>query len=482
MKIRRYRERAGFIRCRSGVRLRFSPEVSPRPGAHSSAAVTSWAVNRSGAVLVSAPNPSPADRKTIGVVVPSFEDTGGVAAVTEFILRAIARRPDFDVRIISLATSARDACSLLASSPRTWRRGVTSSPGRQHGHDFVHVGARFGEFEFQRLAPRPQLARLLEGCDLIQVVAGVPAWARPVIGLGRPVVLQAATLTAVERRMRRARETGPLALWRAAMTRIVARLDAAALRQVDAVMVANPWMQAHALAAARGRPVRVLYAPPGVDTAVFRPAAADEAPAERPYILAVGRFSDIRKNPLLLLTAYARLLQGPDDGPDLVLAGSDPPAPEFWARARALGLGGRIRMVLGPGAEALAALFRRSLCLVLSSDEEGFGVVVIEAMASGVPVVSTRCGGPDGIITDGVDGYLVDRDDAEAMAERLGRLALDPGAARAMGRRALATVEARFADRIAGEAFLKVYDDLLAARPRVEDNPLPRLFAGERAG
>ena len=89
-------------------------------------------------------------------------------------------------------------------------------------------------------------------------------------------------------------------------------------------------------------------------------------------------------------------------------------------------------------------------------------MVVIEAMASATPVVSTRSGGPDGIITDGVDGYLVDRDDAEAMADRIGRLVSDPAAAREMGRRARATVEARYSDTVAGDVYLNLYDELLA--------------------
>jgi glycosyltransferase involved in cell wall biosynthesis len=43
----------------------------------------------------------------------------------------------------------------------------------------------------------------------------------------------------------------------------------------------------------------------------------------------------------------------------------------------------------------------------LSSDEEGLGIVILEAMACAIPVVATKCGGPDGIITDGKDGYLI---------------------------------------------------------------------------
>ena len=409
--------------------------------------------------------------KTIGVVVPSFEDTGGVPTVATFVLRAIARRPDLRAKVISLATSSRDPCSLLLADPRTWLRGITTRVGRCHDHDFVHVGAAAGEFEFQRLARRTALSQVLSDCDLIQVIAGAPSWAGPVLGLGKPVALQVATLTAVERRMRARTSAGPKAAWRAAMTRIVARLDDRALQRADAVLVENPWMQAYAAKRA-GRHTQVVYGPPGVDADLFRPVAAGEQAPPRPYILAVGRFSDVRKNPMLLLRAYARLCAAAGDAPDLVLAGADGPSEAFWSAAEADGLAGRIRFEHRPDAETLAALFRHAVCLAVPSDEEGFGIVVIEAMASATPVVSTRSGGPDGIITDQVDGFLVDRDDDAAMAERIIALVRDRGLRGEVGARGRATVAARYEDRVAGDVYLGVYDRLLAGRPVVVERPV----------
>jgi glycosyltransferase involved in cell wall biosynthesis len=97
----------------------------------------------------------------------------------------------------------------------------------------------------------------------------------------------------------------------------------------------------------------------------------------------------------------------------------------------------------------------------LASDEEGFGLVVVEAMASGVPVVSTRSGGPDSIVTDGKDGFLVPCGDAAAMAERMHLLANDVVLNLAMGKAARCTAEMRFDERVAGLAFLDTYDRLL---------------------
>ena len=63
--------------------------------------------------------------------------------------------------------------------------------------------------------------------------------------------------------------------------------------------------------------------------------------------------------------------------------------------------------------------------LVCASREEGFSLAVAEAMAAGVPVVATRCGGPEELICDGVSGLLVPREDPAALAMAVGALAGD---------------------------------------------------------
>lgn len=401
-----------------------------------------------------------AGKRRIAIVVPAFGDMGGVPIVALFVARVIAQRADLEVRFISLSMSARDPCSLLLHDPRTWAAGVRTRRAQFQGRDYVHVGARFGEIEFQRLSRRGALTALLADCDLIQVVAGTPAWGLTVADLGRPVVLQVATLTEVERRAQLAEGRGLLGLYRRLMTRLVAKMDERALARMDAVLVENAWMLDYAKTRVSAGS-QLVFAPPGVDTDRFRPARPGERRPERPYILSVGRMADPRKQASLLIEAYRRLVEAEPGAPDLVLAGADGPAAEVWAQVQAGGLAGRVRMELAPSLEALAELYRHAVCFALASDEEGFGVVVIEAMASGLPVVSTRSGGPDGIISEGVDGYLVDRGSAEGLAEALGRVISDPRAALAMGAAGRAKVEALYSDQAAGARYLEVYDRLL---------------------
>ena len=69
----------------------------------------------------------------------------------------------------------------------------------------------------------------------------------------------------------------------------------------------------------------------------------------------------------------------------------------------------------GPlGDDELVELYRGAALLALSSDEEGLGLVILEAMASGIPVVSTACGGPQTSVVDGETGFLTPVGDAAA--------------------------------------------------------------------
>jgi glycosyltransferase involved in cell wall biosynthesis len=399
----------------------------------------------------------------LGLVVPSLEEGGGVPSVARFVL-SIAQKVAVgcDIRLISLATSASDSSSVRFRSPRSWMDGVTVRTGEWQGLPMKHVGARWAELEFQRYRHRGALAEVVADCDVLQVVAGSPAWANAVVDLGKPVALQVATRAVVERRQRDSHPKTPLDYWRKALTSITDVMDDRALRKVDAIQVENPWMLEYARDLNVGRPVDLRYAPPGVNAQVFSPLQRDRI--DDRYILCVARLSDPRKNITLLLEAYSKLPAAMRDTVRLVLAGSSGPPEAFWARADALGLRHRVSYVRRPGLNELVDLYRSATVFALPSDEEGLGVVILEAMACGVPVVATRCGGPDGIIDDGKDGYLVPLDDASSMASRLERLLFDRQANLAMGALARQKIEARYEEVVAGSVFVDMWKHLLSNR------------------
>ena len=398
-------------------------------------------------------------RQRLALVVPNLAGSGGVQAVGRFIKNVAVRSDDVDLQLISLSESSRDPMSLRLLSPGSWFAGPSVSHGEWEGWKYSHVGAVAGELEFQRYRSRRILTRLVAQSDVVQVVCGSAAWANAVIGLGKPVSVHVATRAKAERRQRDASPRNPLALWRKAMTAVTDRMDDLALRSAEAIQVMNPWMFEYVTTLNAGRDVDLRYLPPGVDADRFRPAKDPRSAAER-YVLCVGRLSDPRKNIGLLLDAYALLPERLRNHARVVFAGFPAPPPAFWERAQRLGLRDRVTFVDKPEAPALLRLYQEARVFALPSDEEGFGMVLLEAMACGVPVVSTRSGGPEGIITDTEDGYLVPRGDAPAMAARLEQLLEDDVLAAQMGCKARLTIEHRYDERVVGRSFVEVWQRL----------------------
>ncbi|MCA1818304.1 MAG: glycosyltransferase, partial [Acidobacteria bacterium] len=172
--------------------------------------------------------------------------------------------------------------------------------------------------------------------------------------------------------------------------------------------------------------------------------------------------SDPRKDVRTLLRAYALLRRAAPDVPKLVLAGLTMPTREDWGLAESLGVAGFVERREGVSHASLADLYRGACMFALSSVEEGLGLPLMEAMATGLPVVSTRSGGPETIVAEGETGYLTPVRDAEAMAEKMRALLADARARRRMGERARRIAEERFSLETAGRVIVEKYDELLS--------------------
>jgi glycosyltransferase involved in cell wall biosynthesis len=112
-----------------------------------------------------------------------------------------------------------------------------------------------------------------------------------------------------------------------------------------------------------------------------------------------------------------------------------------------------------PGERAdVPALMRGLQGFVLPSLAEGISNTILEAMASGLPVIATAVGGNPELVSPGRTGELVPPDDVEAMAQALVRLAADPSRAAAMGRAGRAEVERRFSLQAMVAAYRALYE------------------------
>jgi glycosyltransferase involved in cell wall biosynthesis len=151
-----------------------------------------------------------------------------------------------------------------------------------------------------------------------------------------------------------------------------------------------------------------------------------------------------------------------DAGEDCVLriCGSGPQDAALKALCTELGLDNRVQFLGHCSREQVASEMAGANALVVSSSYETFGVVVVEALMSGKPVISTRCGGPEDIIIDGRDGLLVEKDSPSAMAAGLVRLRHDLTTFDANGLRQRC-IE-RFSEQAFARRYAQVYQDAVA--------------------
>jgi D-inositol-3-phosphate glycosyltransferase len=198
--------------------------------------------------------------------------------------------------------------------------------------------------------------------------------------------------------------------------------------QVDGLVAASA-VERRALVDAYGAdPARAVVIPCGVDTALFRPGDRDTARArvgagEPPLVVYVGRIAPI-KGLETLLDAIAHLRAAGSVVRLLIVGGeADEPVDgheaEIRQRVDGLGLREVVRFVGAQPQEALRDYYLAADVTVLPSYYESFGMVALEAMACGSPVIGSRVGGLATTVRDGVTGYLVPDGDATALAERL---------------------------------------------------------------
>jgi glycosyltransferase involved in cell wall biosynthesis len=179
---------------------------------------------------------------------------------------------------------------------------------------------------------------------------------------------------------------------------------------------------------------------------------ADAALPER-YVLASARFIPI-KGLLGLIEAFGRFRRlRPASQTHLVLLGDGPERAALEAKRAALGLDNEILMPGFKQYERLPIYYGLAEAFLHVSRNEPWGLVVNEAMASGLPVVvSKACGCAVNLVEDGENGYLVDHDDLDEIADRLTRLGDDPALRARMAERSSAIISEWGPDRFVAGA------------------------------
>ncbi|MFN8528488.1 MAG: glycosyltransferase family 4 protein [Anaerolineae bacterium] len=220
-------------------------------------------------------------------------------------------------------------------------------------------------------------------------------------------------------------------------------------------------------------PDRLPVLPPGVDTERFKPGidgsnvrADAKADPDALIVALIARFQDVKghdtfQQMALRVGGVIRKARFIVAGENVHGASADDAYKARILHAYEANPMLRDRMVyLGfrPDAEKVIAAADVVVC---SSDFESYGMVNIEAMASGKPVVSTRRGGPSETVVDGETGFLVDPKDPDALADRVVTLLRDPDLRARMGAAGRARVERLFSARAMADTFMHTLEAMI---------------------
>lgn len=212
---------------------------------------------------------------------------------------------------------------------------------------------------------------------------------------------------------------------------------------------------------------KVHYNPYGIDCGEFGGAEPESAP---PVFVAVGRFVE-KKAPHLTLRAFAEVRRARPSA-RLRMVGEGPLLESCRALAAELGVAEAVEFLGAQSHERVRAEMRAARCFVQhsveapSGDCEGTPLGILEAGASGLPVVSTRHAGIIDAVVEGETGLLVEEGDAGSMAEMMAVLADDPARAGRMGRAARRHIAENFSVEQSDRNLWAIIESCMARRAR----------------
>lgn len=247
------------------------------------------------------------------------------------------------------------------------------------------------------------------------------------------------------------------------------------VEKADRIVAATPAEKSQLLWLYRARPKRIVVIPPGVDVMRFQPTNKEDLRRslgfERCHLLLfVGRIEPLKAVDSVLQALAILKRDEPELYANLCFAivggnpkAKDPDMDELKALAHALGLNDAVRFVGAKDREELPLYYAAASAVLMPSEYESFGMVALEAMACGTPVIASNVGGLSHVVRDGETGFHVPVRDAAAIADRIRALLTDAPTRERFAQNAAITAQSYAWARIADQ-LVTVFNELLRGR------------------
>jgi len=234
---------------------------------------------------------------------------------------------------------------------------------------------------------------------------------------------------------------------------IQARLERWHVQRADRVITTSAYSAGRIAKFYGAKPEKIVIVPELIDLDAWQ-VALSEAPVDEgpPRILCVAHLYP-RKGVDTLLRAFARLTTEAI----LRIVGAGPESERLEHLAHDLNIANRVHFLRHLRFAVLAAEYRNAAVFALPTEQEGFGIVFLEAMASSLPIIATRVAAVPEVVADGVTGLLIDPGDEAALAHTLEGLLQDQDLRKRLGSAGRARV-AQFAAPVVARQFLAAVD------------------------
>jgi glycosyltransferase involved in cell wall biosynthesis len=321
----------------------------------------------------------------------------------------------------------------------------------------VEIGARWafwepGHYKFTCETWKKELA----GFDYFFVTSGTPIAAHPLVLLNKKFLLWTATPYDDDRTERMAKDLG--------IRKFIDKLAVPKMRIIEKNILAcaTKIMPMSHYARDRFSEIgNIKYSKMDVCGYPVETASLSSE-KDKNLVVSIGRFSDPRKNVSMLLRVWKKVSKSVPSA-KLKIIGKAPNEKIMKQFSSLIESGSIVFTGMLDNLERDKILKSASLMLI-TSHQEGLGIIGLEAMANGIPVISTKCGGPNDYVFNGETGFLVDVDDDSTMASLAVRLLRQSALARCMGAQGQKLIATNFSKAHVHEIFrqnlVKVWPEL----------------------
>ncbi len=358
----------------------------------------------------------PAQKPKIAILsIRNTYDYGGVLTSLKIIYKFCSIY--FDPTVFFLGFDREIAASL-----RSFKFVSSTKPLTYFGMNCVEIGARWafwepGHYQFTSAEWKKQL----EGFDYFFAVSGTCIAAHPLIQLDKNFAMWVSTPYDDDRSERVKKLTGIYALIDKTASPFMHRIEKKILARSSFIFALSNYSKVQ-FERILGKPRQnmVLCGFP-MDSKIKE----SRVPSADHVIIAVGRFSDPRKNIDMLMRAFERISAALPEA-KLYVVGQKPNDEKLRSFVQQYKSFKKITFTGQVSQADLSNLYRTASLMLITSHQEGLGIVGLEALSYGIPIVATNCGGPRDYVIENHTGYLASIDNDTCMAQKAIKILKNP--------------------------------------------------------